>query len=380
MRRASYSALCLAGLTLAVAIGLSGCWRPVNELGTIHTPMPTPPGAERQVRLSPEKLHGLVIPLQCVHEMPLAVYGIVGFDLSPDGEWLVGQGYTRFSLGTPYPFAFFHNLETRESRLLPRSVYSDTNFFGFHGSYSWDGQSGGVYYRSVERDELYHLRLSDGRVRVVEKCAGCVDVDVAEPLGLAAYIRVGEGKRVRPRWLEVRQWNNGVSAGVLVTVPVPAGSYAVRLSPTGKRAAYWGEKDEIVDAQGYEWSVAPLYYVDLSNGTRIKLKENDLGDPWVTDDVVLEPDRDTLRVWKYNLATGQRELFVEFLPETLMYYKEELSEGKRFAIASAMIGGRNRQYLLFQWRLARTNQKWAPLMVADLRCALERAKYTLRER
>jgi hypothetical protein len=289
----------------------------------------------------------------------------------------VGNGYTRFSLGTPHPFVFFHHLETRESRILPRSVTTDTMGELDYGgvSFSWDGQMSGLYYldSGEGRDELYHLRLSDGRVRGVEDCADCASVDVDEPLGLAAYIRVGQGERARQEWLEVRRWNKGVSAGVLVTVPVPSESFAVKLSPTGKRASYMGEQVEIEDERGYEWPVRLRHYVDLATGTTIKLNENYLRDPWVTDDVVLEPDREMPRVWKYDLVTGRRELFVEFALGALLFDEEEQREGKRYAIRSAMIGGRHRQYLLFEWRHAR-GPSYGTLMVADLRCALQQAQ------
>ena len=93
----------------------------------------------------------------------------------------------------------------------------------------------------------------------------------------------------------------------------------------------------------------------------------------MTDDVVLEPDREMPWVWKYDLVTGRRELFVEFAPGALLFDEEEQRAGKRYAIRSAMIGGRHRQYLLFEWRHAR-GPSYGTLMVADLRCALQQAQ------
>lgn len=61
---------------------------------------------------------------------------------------------------------------------------------------------------------------------------------------------------------------------------------------------------------------------------------------------MLEPDHGSPKVWKYNLETNDREVFVEFTSNALISDEERL-KGERVAVRSAMIGRRDRQHLIF---------------------------------
>lgn len=359
----STASLRLARIVTVLTMGLCGCLGPPNELGILHTPMPTRSETEYRERLFPETLKELLIPRECVKEVPLRIFSLISLDLSPDGEWLVGTGKQAMPLGiTPSYFLFFHNLETGESRVLPRNVDNDTYAELQSKGVQWDGAMSGLFYVSAREEgrKLAHLYLSDGRVEKSD-CHECVDVDVEESLGLAAYIRVTHDKELQ---LEVRQWSDD-RASPLLTMPIPRGASWLKLSPTGRRVSYQVLSDDAKSAS--------RFYVDLASSTTLKLGENGLN-PWVTDAWVLEPDHGSPRVWKYNLETNAREVFVEFAPDALSSDEggdEKESKPKSVAVWSAMIGGRDRQYLIFVplYNEVITGR----LHVADLRCALQRA-------
>ncbi|BCX04400.1 MAG: hypothetical protein KatS3mg053_2338 [Candidatus Roseilinea sp.] len=264
---------------------------------------------------------------------------------------------------TPSYFLFFHNLETGESRVLPRSVDSDTYIELQSAVVEWDGAMSGLYYLSKRKAErtLAHVRLFDGCVEHAD-CQQCGDVDVEESLDLVAYIRVTHDKGQQ---LEVRRWSDE-RASPLLTMPIPGGAYWPKLSPRGRRVSYQVLSDDAKSAS--------RFYVDLTSSTTLELGRNSLN-PWVTDEWVLEPDHGSPRVWKYNLETNAREVFVEFAPDALS--SDEVGDEKQWkpksiAVWSAMIGGRDRQYVIFEPLYSEVVR--GRLRVADLRCALQRAR------
>lgn len=364
---------------LILTIAIAGCLRPVSEFGTVHTPVPTPSGAEWQERLSPETLKDLIVPRECVREMPLRMLELTSLDLSPSGEWLVGSGRSGLSLGTPHPFVFFYNLETRESRILPRSVPSDIvgelNYSGVE--IQWDGKAEGIYYQSMRpgRDKLYHLRLSDGRVQELQACSrpNC-SIDVAEPLGLVACVCAVDGGYSRQNELEVWRWGGNADSRPLVALPVPQGAYHVKLSPTGKRVSFLTKGKDEQDEKGYSWPTWVKHYVDLASRRVITLGQGDLDTmyAWLTDDVVLRPNPKSLKVWKYDLETNNQEVFVEFAADALVESDRKYGGLKHNGIESAMIAGRNRQYLLF---VPLANRVSSTLHLADLGCALDKTRH-----
>lgn len=363
---------------LVLAAVVVGCFRPVNELGTVHTPVPMPAGAEHQERLSPETLRDLIVPKECVREMPLRMLDLTSLDLSPDGDWLVGSGISGLSLGTPHPFVFFYNPETRESRILPSSVLSDTvgelNYSGIE--IQWDGKAEGIYYRSTRpgRDKLYHLQLSDGRVKEFEICShtNC-SIDVAEPLELVACICAVDGRHSLQDKLEVWRWNGNVSLESLVTLPVPQGAYHVELSPTGRRASFLTRGTDEKDEKGYSWPAWVKHYVDLASQKVITFGQGSLDTmySWLTDDVVLRPDPKSLRIWRHDLETNNQEIFVEFASNALAESDQRYGGAKHSGIESAMVAGRNRRHLLF---VPLVNRISSTLHIADLGCALEKTR------
>jgi hypothetical protein len=339
--------------------------------------------AERQERLSLETLKDLIVPRECVREMALRMFEVITLDLSPNGEWLVGNGKSGLSLGTPHPFVFFYNPETGESRILPSSVPSDTvselNYSGVE--IQWDGKMVGIYYNSIRpgRDKLYHLRLSDGRVKELQVCShpNC-SIDIEEPLGLVACIcAIDRGHTIQGE-LEVWRWDGKTSSELLVTLPVPRGAGAVELSPTGKRASFLTRGKSEKDEKGYSQLTWVKHFVDLASRRVITLGQGDFDDmnSWLTDDVVLRPDPKSLRVWRYDLESNNQEVFVEFAPDALAESEQRRRSGSKYnGITTAMVAGRNRQYLLFVPQVDRVS---STLHVADLGCALEKTRVGIR--
>jgi len=97
---------------------------------------------------------------------------------------------------------------------------------------------------------------------------------------------------------------------------------------------------------------------------------------WLTDDVVLRPDPKSLRVWRYDLESNNQEVFVEFAPDALAESEQRRRSGSKYnGITTAMVAGRNRQYLLFVPQVDRVS---STLHVADLGCALEKTRVGIR--
>jgi hypothetical protein len=199
------------------------------------------------------------------------------------------------------------------------------------------------------KDKLMRLDLKSGSASVVRDCPGCLSFDISNT-GLLAAVR--SITPYAPLQLDIVGWTDPFTTP-LMSLPGPiAWGGPLSFSPSGKKLAY--SIKELRNGRPY----FPTLIYDLENHSIVTLTENLLLSAWLSDDVVLEPDEEALRIWQHDLATRQRTVFAEFTPAVLPDYVESNH------IASVMISS-DRRFLLFEPAL---NGTAGPLLVADLRC------------
>lgn len=339
-------------LSMLVSSMLAGCMlSPIDERGTIYTPAPT-----RAVTADPgepplEEWQGLFIPKQCVRGVPLGWGDNTLMAISPSGQWIAYGARAQYK----YHFSIY-NLETGEWRrpAVPFSFYE----------VKWDTYEQGLYYLSgsfekPEDRQLWWMNLETMQAKEIRDCPHCVEFDVLETESILAATR-----RIKRGWLQIDMvgWTEPFTAAVTID-SVKRGSVGpISLSPHGKRLAYSTE----IETKGQRRVQFPMRIQELGSGAIVTLTENSMPDAWLTDDVILDPDPEAMRVWKHNLVTGERVIFAEVDRDLSSVYA--IGQGSPYTGMRGVAIARDTRFLLFT-PIREPPFSTGTIYVADLRCS-----------
>jgi len=339
-------------LSMLVSSVLAGCLlRPINERGTIYTPAPT-----RAVTAEPsepplEEWQGLFIPKQCVRGVPRGWAGNTLKAISSSGQWIAYVA----SLEINYHFSIY-NLLTGEWR-TPAAPFA-------FNAVKWGTDDRGLYHLSLydhdkkpEERKLWWINLETMQAKEIRDCPHCVEFDVLETESILAATR-----GIKRGWLQIDMvgWTEPFTAAVTVDSVKRGGVGPISLSPHGKRLAYSAETKDKGIRQ------FPMRIQELGSGAIVTLTENSMPDAWLTDDVILDPDPEAMRVWRHNLVTGERVVFAEVDRDLSSVYA--IGQGSPYTGIRGVAIARDTRFLLFE-PLRETSIWTGTIFVADLRCS-----------
>lgn len=332
-------------LLSALAISmLVGCLRaPIDERGTIYTPAPTAVVTVDPNEPPLEEWAGLFIPKRCTRGVPSGWTDNGLDDISPSGQWIAYESRYKYN----YHFSIY-NMVTGEWRTpsIPARSYGAR----------WDAGERGLYYLAAPMGEkpedrkMWWIDLQTLQAKVVRDCPHCVAFDVSETSPTLATMRA-----IKRGWkqIDLVGWTEPFTTAVTVDILKQDYFSSISLSPGSTRLAYDTELG--------------MRVAELSSGTIVTLPGNSMaGAAWLTDDVILAPDPDALRVWKHNLATGERVMFAEVEGDLSSVYGRQRVYVGLYGAAIA----RDTRLMLFT---PTVDQEYrfltGTIYIADLRCS-----------
>lgn len=273
--------------------------------------------------------------------------------ISPSGQWIAYQSRDKYNAH----FSIY-NLVTGEWR-------SPQILFQRH-EVRWDADESGLYYlgfpmgETPEDRRLWRIDLSLMWVEVVRKCPYCVSFDVSEATSTLAVMRSIEPGRQQ---VDVVGWTKPFTEAVTVDVVARESVGGISLSPGGKRLAY----STAVEPKRPRVFAIATRVADLSSGAIVTLGENYMDNaPWLSDDIILDPDPDALRVWKHNLTTGERGVFAEVEDDLSSVY---VGQRTYVGMGGAALARETRMLLFTPTVSPEYRFSSGDIFVADLRCS-----------
>lgn len=338
-------------LSMLISSMLAGCLlRPIDERGTIYTPAPTPAVTADPSEPPLEEWQGLFIPKQCVRGVPRGWAGNTLKAISLSGHWIA---YTA-SLEYNYHFSIY-NLLTGEWR-TPAAPFA-------FNAVKWDTDDRGLYHLSIYDDDkkpeerkLWWMNLETMQAKAVRDCPHCVEFDVLETASILVATR-----EIKRGWLQLDMvgWTEPFTAAVTIDSVKRDSVGPISLSPHGKRLAY---NTEIETREQLRF---PVRIQELGSGAIVTLTENFMPNAWLTDDVILDPDPEAMRVWRHNLVTEERVIFAEIDRDVSSAYATE--QGSLYTGISGVAIARDTKFLLFTPKITEVSP--GTIFVADLRCS-----------
>lgn len=331
---------------------LAGCpLRPIDERGTIYTPAPTTTIVIADPNEPPlEEWQGLFIPKRCIRGVPRGWSGNTLMAISPSGQWIAYGARAEYN----YHFSVY-NLLTGEWR-TPAVPFDFV-------AVRWGADDRGLYYFSIssekpEERKLWWIDLETMQTKEIRDCPHCVEFDVSETASVLAATR-----RIKRGWLQldIVGWTEPFTAAMTVDSMKKDSVGPISLSPSSKRLAY---STEIKEKNGVQF---PERILELSSGAIVTLTENFMPDAWLTDDVILNPDPEALRVWKHNLVTGARVIFAQIESNLSSVYAT--GQNNTYIGIKGVSIARGTQFLLFTPSVGEYRFSTGTIFVADLRCS-----------